>query len=54
MTLRIEPQIYGRVAAQARRDGQSLNATTSELLECWLEVFEAVDAEASNLDAGAK
>jgi predicted HicB family RNase H-like nuclease len=54
MTLRIKPQIYDRIAAQARRDGQSLNATTSELLECGLEVFEAVESEENNLEVDGK
>jgi hypothetical protein len=43
MTLRIEPQLYDRLAAWARRDGQSLNSMTCELLECALDAWDEVD-----------
>jgi hypothetical protein len=40
MTLRLEPQLYGRLAAQVRRDGHSLNRTTVGLLECALDAWD--------------
>jgi predicted HicB family RNase H-like nuclease len=43
MTLRREPQLYARIAAQERRDGQSLNATAVEMLECGLDANDNVD-----------
>ena len=51
MTLRIEPQMYERIATQAQRAGQSLNAAAVELLECALGAYEQVDVEEADLSA---
>lgn len=35
--------MYERIAAQAPREGQSLNAAMVDLLECVLDAYEQVD-----------
>jgi len=49
MTLRIEPQLYERIAEWALRDGQSLDAMTLELFEAALDVWDKVEAEEAGL-----
>lgn len=44
MTLRIDPRLHERIASWARRDGQSLNAMTLEMLECALDSWDEVEA----------